>query len=122
MADSDGLTSCDSDGSQQKQLRERKKQKHEDESADGSQLPAVSFHSKYVPWTKEVNCLLLQIYRIDQVTHAHGHWTLDMLWARAQEDQELRGVVEQLGAKNWSKIAESMPARTSKSCRLRCDA
>ena len=36
-----------------------------------------------------------------------------------QEDQQLRQLVETLGAKHWSKIASRMPARSSKSCRLR---
>lgn len=38
----------------------------------------------------------------------------------AQEDQILRTLVTANGARNWTKIAECIPGRSGKSCRLRC--
>ncbi|GAA0156825.1 hypothetical protein LIER_38352 [Lithospermum erythrorhizon] len=41
-----------------------------------------------------------------------GHW-------RPQEDEKLRELVEQDGPNNWNVIAENLPGRSGKSCRLR---
>lgn len=39
-------------------------------------------------------------------------------WTK-EEDERLKQLVEEHGAKNWGKIAEELPGRTGKSCRLR---
>lgn len=43
---------------------------------------------------------------------SRGHW-------RPHEDAKLRGLVGQFGAHNWNLIAEKLPGRSGKSCRLR---
>ncbi|KAK4749089.1 hypothetical protein SAY87_026538 [Trapa incisa] len=43
---------------------------------------------------------------------SRGHW-------RPSEDEKLRELVEQYGPHNWNAIAEMLPGRSGKSCRLR---
>ena len=89
-----------------------KKQKHEEES-----IMDLGFASRYVVWTKEVRMRIPMIL-------GRNRWSSSSLCpltcvALAQEDEALKKLVDSLGAKNWAKIAEQMPNRTSKSCRLR---
>ncbi|XP_010537518.1 PREDICTED: myb-related protein A [Tarenaya hassleriana] len=43
---------------------------------------------------------------------SRGHW-------RPSEDEKLRELVEQYGPHNWNAIAQKLPGRSGKSCRLR---
>ncbi|KAG6514464.1 transcription factor MYB54-like [Zingiber officinale] len=43
---------------------------------------------------------------------SRGHW-------RPEEDEKLRDTVARFGPHNWNAIAENIPGRTGKSCRLR---
>ncbi|XP_074580386.1 transcription factor MYB54-like [Curcuma longa] len=43
---------------------------------------------------------------------SRGHW-------RPEEDEKLRDMVARFGPHNWNAIAETIPGRTGKSCRLR---
>ncbi|GMI77145.1 hypothetical protein HRI_001383800 [Hibiscus trionum] len=47
-----------------------------------------------------------------KTTCPRGHW-------RPAEDEKLRQLVQQYGAQNWNSIAEKLPGRSGKSCRLR---
>ena len=68
--------------------------------------------SRKIPGKSEIKChkRWLLLNRQDHIQKAG--------WTQA-EDQKLRLVVSQIGANNWSQIAELLPGRISKQCRER---
>ena len=74
------------------------------------------------PWTPNVSvgcggCLPAP--RPSLIQHRDKKPTRHIVCCYAQEDNVLRAAVTTQGARNWTKIAEMIPGRSGKSCRLR---
>jgi hypothetical protein len=68
--------------------------------------------SKNIPGKSEIKCHKRWLYLNSQDHLQKSGWT-------KAEDKNLRLIVSQLGANNWSQIAELLPGRISKQCRER---
>jgi hypothetical protein len=54
------------------------------------------------------------------VPPAGEHCELTAPFCTLQEDAALAALVTKMGRKNWQKLAQHIPGRCAKSCRLRC--
>jgi hypothetical protein len=68
--------------------------------------------SKCMPGRSEIQCFNRWLELKNESFVSKGPWT-------PEEDEVLRAMVEDLGAKNWSQIASALPGRIGKQCRER---